>query len=173
MYGRSVSDVSDEERASYRDGVGWKSAYLCPLMVTSDVDEMSSLENDRTLVIENVREGFIEGYEVLKDVGGALEVKGWDARRLAELLFPFPAEGEDAEMWEEVVVVEGGLVGEGLESIYMKLKRKLGRKRRGKKRGGRGEGLSVLEKLLPATRKGRFEGLMASLADVDLAPPVS
>ncbi|GMH90731.1 hypothetical protein TrVE_jg5991 [Triparma verrucosa] len=76
-----VRDVVDVKK--------WRKAYVMPIMVGEDVQEMSPLEQKEKVVVKGIRDGFIAGFETLKDAAGVELEDGMTSADLAELLFPF------------------------------------------------------------------------------------
>ncbi|GMH86542.1 hypothetical protein TL16_g10579 [Triparma laevis f. inornata] len=78
-----------EEVRSITDTTKWRSAYVLPLMVDQDIAEMSPLEQKEKIVVQGIRDGFVAGYEAMKDAAGATLPDGMTSSDLADLLFPF------------------------------------------------------------------------------------
>jgi hypothetical protein len=157
-------------------------------MVPQSVPEMSTLANDKVEVLRNVRAGFVAGYDALRDVCGVVDVDGWDAERLAEALFPDDDEEgapDDEAVLNEVVLVPGMKTHTGelprKERLPKRVLKRILKRRRGGAGGEEGGGgrwrgrgkakeeeveLSAIEKLLPATRKGKFRHLAKDLRAV-------
>ncbi|GMI13969.1 hypothetical protein TrLO_g7636 [Triparma laevis f. longispina] len=106
-----------EEVRSITDTTKWRSAYVLPLMVDQDIAEMSPLEQKEKVVVQGIRDGFVAGYEAMKDAAGATLPDGMTSSDLADLLFPF------REDYDPRYDVKKPIKPEELQTVYVKGKK--------------------------------------------------